>query len=535
MENGLTRRDVLRAGAVGGAALSVAALEQQALISKALAAAPTCEGLEDIEHVVILIQENRSFDHYFGTLKGVRGFQDPAALPNVFAQQGYAPNGGYLNPWHLDSRANGACSNDINHSWGPQHRSWDNGAMDNFVREHVAADQANGPLTMAYYRRSDLEFYHALADAFTICDGYHCSVFGPTDPNRLYTMSATIDPAGANGGPLVETLLATRPQNLGKFTWPTMPEQLQNAGVSWKVYGTPDANLGDNVLPYFKNYQTNPQLATRALVPSFPGTFELDCAAGRLPQVSWVLAPLIESEHPPAPPIYGENATQTVLQALTSNPKLWSRTALFVTFDENGGFFDHVPPATAPPGTTGEYLTVPNLPAAAEGIRGPIGLGFRVPMLVVSPFSRGGFVCSDTFDHTSTLRFLETRFGVEVPNLSAWRRGATGDLTSAFNFAHGEDTSIPALPNASLLDPRVLASDCPTKTVGLVNADGNIVPTGGQLPTNPVPPNMGIPAQEPGAASRPSGTAGCATSSDAEDRRGLIQRLLDGLLGPLGL
>ena len=156
-----------------------------------------------------------------------------------------------------------------------------------------------------------------------------------------------------------------------------------------------------------------------------------------------MLAPLLLSEHPPAPPIYGENATQTVLQALTANPAVWSRTALFVTWDENGGFFDHVPPPAAPPGTPGEYLTVSPLPAAAEGIAGPIGLGFRVPMLVVSPFTRGGLVCSDTFDHTSTLRFLETRFGVEVPNLSAWRRSVTGDLTSAFNFAAPPNASVP--------------------------------------------------------------------------------------------
>jgi phospholipase C len=155
------------------------------LIARAVAASalPACQGLRSIEHVVILIQENRSFDHYFGTYKGVRGFRDPAALPGVFAQRGYVPNGGTLNPWHLDSRANGACSNDISHAWGVQHRSWDGGAMDGWVTEHVAADGvANGALTMAHYQRSDLEFYHALADAFTICDGYHCSVLGPTDP-----------------------------------------------------------------------------------------------------------------------------------------------------------------------------------------------------------------------------------------------------------------------------------------------------------------------------------------------------------------
>src|SRR5207244_2506347 len=133
--------------------------------------------------------------------------------------------------------------------------------------------------------------------------------------------------------------------------------------------------------------------------------------------------------------------------------------ALFVTWDENGGFFDHVPPPAAPPGTPGEYVTVKPLPDVAQGIAGPIGLGFRVPLLVASPFSRGGFVSSEVFDHTSLLRFIETRFGAEVPNLSAWRRAVTGDLTAAFDFV-APDTSVPSLPPTSLTDPRVLASNC---------------------------------------------------------------------------
>ena len=111
-----------------------------------------------------------------------------------------------------------------------------------------------------------------------------------------------------------------------------------------------------------------------------------------------------------------------MIGTLVSNPEVWAKTVLFIMYDENDGFFDHVPPPTPPPGTPGEFLTVDPLPASAYGVAGPIGLGFRVPMLVVSPFSRGGYVCSDIFDHTSQLRFLETRFGVQAPNISAWRR-----------------------------------------------------------------------------------------------------------------
>ena len=501
----VSRRDFLVAG---GSLAALAAVSPWRALERAVATPPAaaathCAPLSAIEHVVILINENRSFDSYFGTYRGVRGFSDPKAAKGVFAQpfpgSAGAPYGGRLLPFHFDTNRQGECVNDITHSWGPQHQAWDGGRMDAFLSVHLEANGLrDGPNTMGYYTRADLPFYHALADAFTICDTYHCSVIGPTDPNRLYSLTGTIDPDGTHGGPILSTS-ATRVERLGTLTWTTMPEQLQARGVSWKSYGTADANYGDNVLPYFKAYQTNPALAANAFGPTFPGTFEADCAAGTLPQVSWILAPLIQSEHPPAPVTYGEVAAAQVLGALTANPALWAKTALFITYDENGGFFDHVPPPVAPAGTPGEYLTVSPLPADAEGIAGPIGLGFRVPLLVVSPFARGGFVCSDRFDHTSLLRFLETRFGAEVPNLSAWRRSVTGDLTSAFNFA-APDTSVPGLPQPSLADPRVLASDCPTQAPDTGSSEFPTV-QGYPLPAAP----QAFPAQEKGRARKPSG------------------------------
>jgi phospholipase C len=354
---------------------------------------------------------------------------------------------------------------------------------------------------MGYHTRKDLSFYYALADAFTICGRYFCSVIGPTDPNRLYSFSATLDPAGVAGGPILSTS-SSRIDRFGTLSWTTMPEQLQARGVSWKVYGSADGNFGDSVLPYFKQYQANPSLAANALTPSFPGTFQADVASGTLPQVSWVLAPLISSEHPPAPEIFGESVAAQVLNALVSNPGLWAKTALFITYDENGGFFDHVPPPTPPPGTKGESLTVDPLPSDAAGVAGPIGLGFRVPMLVVSPFSRGGFVSGDTFDHTSLLRFIETRFGVEVPNLTSWRRSVTGDLTTAFNFAR-PDQSVPSLPQPSPVDSRITMSSCATSapldlatdaTTSLKTLEETLVAP------YPVKVNSAPPAQEPGRA-----------------------------------
>jgi phospholipase C len=509
----MTRRELIRAGVAGGAALGTYRLVSASeTISRALAVAPQCGRLKDIEHVVILIQENRSFDHYFGTYPGVRGFSDPEALLlgdgsglTVFAQPSDNPCNGHLYPFRFDTdpSQNGECTNDITHDWGPQHRSWNGGAMDRFVREHLADDPTNGPLTMGYYTRQDLPFYYALADKFTLCDRFFCSVIGPTDPNRLYSMSATLDPAGKNGGPLLETLLSNRASKFGAFTWTTYPEQLEARGISWKVYGNEDGNFGDNVLLYFKNYQTNPVLAARAFTPRFPETLAADVAANQLPQVSWVLSHLVDSEHPPAPVSWGEDDTHQVVSILTSNPEVWRKTALFITYDENGGFFDHVPPPTAPPGTLGEYVTVNPLPSTAEGIRGPIGLGFRVPMLVVSPFSRGGFVSSNVYDLTSTLLFLERRFGAEVPNLSAWRRKTVGDLTAAFNFV-APDNSVPALPATSHADPRVLLSDCPTNApVGFLAED---FPT---VKTYPVACNTAPPPQEPGSPRRPSGIVKC--------------------------
>jgi phospholipase C len=180
-----------------------------------------------------------------------------------------------------------------------------------------------------------------------------------------------------------------------------------------------------------------------------------------------------------------------ILSVLTLNPAQWAKTALFVTYDENGGFFDHVPPVTAPPGTPGEYITAPAVPdpALVGAFPGPIGLGFRVPMLILSPFSRGGFVSSDLFDHTSILRFLETRFGAEVPNLSAWRRATVGDLTSAFNFA-APNQSIPNLPSTVQAIPQII-QQCVANLAGTT--------------TYPLPNLQSLPSQESGTAPKPSG------------------------------
>ncbi len=463
---GLTRRDLLRTGAGVGAV----ALGANPLVREALAKKPTKEGsLSDIEHVVILIQENRSFDHYFGTLPGVRGFADKEAPRSVFEQPGYeVPGyGGVLLPFHPEDGTiptGELCFPDITHSWGPQHKSWNEGAMDGFVKAHLEADGPDaGPATMAYYERSDIPFYWALAEGFTICDGYHCSVLGPTYPNRLMAMSATIDPEGKNGGPLVATI-EDFPFLEGRFTWTTMPEQLTANNITWKCYTGAAIGNVDNVLEYFKNFHTNEALAARALKPIYPEDFVHDLKHNELPQVSWINTSAVQTEHPGySAAKVGEFVVENIIARLQAH-KVWDKTALFITWDENGGFFDHVTPPTPPPGTAGEYLTVPAITVAKEGsedgIAGPIGLGFRVPLLVLSPFSRGGYLCSETFDHTSLLRYIETRWEVEVPNLSEWRRETTGDLTAAFNFAGTPNTKLPKLPKVKLDKSEELLGAC---------------------------------------------------------------------------
>jgi phospholipase C len=499
------------AAAVGlGAAASQAApgrasAAQRRLIDKALATSEASTSLSDIQHVVIVMQENRSFDSYFGTLSSARGFSDPNVLQQtvngvkypVFDQFGFEPGtgasaSGFMQPFHLMSdppTENGQDTNDIAHDWATQHKSWNGGGMDAFMTAHLASDGAtNGPVTMGYFTRADLAFYYALADAFTVCDHHFCSVLGPTDPNRLMTMSASIDPDGTNGGPVVETF-TDRVAEYGKLSWETMPERLLAAGVSFKVYNDPLSLLALSPLPYFKAYtdvfsSTGRALIANALTPTYPGDFAGDVTSGKLPSVSWIMPPLAECEHPAAPPEYGEYFVQQVLNTLVSNPDVWKQTVLFVIYDENGGFFDHVPPVTAPAGTAGEYLTT--LPSAADGIAGPVGLGFRTPALVVSPFSRGGYLYSGVTDHTSTLRFIETRFGVEVPNLTAWRRNVTGDMTGSLNLTGAPNTTVPALPKTSLGDISVAEQ-------AVLNALAGTLDVG--IPY-PLPTSNAMPSQE---------------------------------------
>lgn len=477
------RRDFLRQTLLGAGVTGLNAIP--AVIQKALAIpARRDKGtLEDVRHIVILMQENRSFDHYFGALKGVRGFGDPrpAALPDgrpIWHQP--APQGELL-PFRPDAPHLGLqFMVGTPHDWPTMQRAWNEGRSDQWVA-------AKGPNTMVHFTRADIPFHYALADAFTICDAYHCSLLGPTDPNRYHLWTGCTGNDGNGGAPVITNAESG-------YTWTTYPERLEAAGVSWKIYqdvgtgldkpgnwGCADnayiGNYGDNSLLYFNRYRDalpgsplydKARTGTNIAGDPTQSLFDLlraDVNSGTLPAVSWIVAPEAYSEHPNWPANYGAWYIAQVLEALTSNEAVWSQTALFITYDENDGFFDHVVPPT-PARTPEQGLSTVDtarefFPGDANYPAGPYGLGQRVPMIVVSPWTRGGWVCSETFDHTSLIRFIERRFGLGTDmlresNISPWRRAVTGDMVSAFNFAdpNAARATLPATAPYLPLDSR---------------------------------------------------------------------------------
>jgi phospholipase C len=383
----INRRRFLQA-AGGAAALS--ALAPSIARAASIPANHRTGTLRDVEHIVVLMQENRSFDHYFGTMRGVRGFGDPRPVTMPSGKPVWYQSDGAREvlPFRPDANDLGlAFLEDLPHGWNDGHDAFAGGRYDRWV-------PAKSATTMAYLTREDMPFHFALADAFG-------------DNSLLYF------------------------------------HQYQNAVPGEPLYdnartGT-DAKRGEG----------------------FFDALRADVLAGRLPQVSWVVAPEAYTEHPNWPVNYGAWYVAQMLDALTADPEVWSRTALFITYDENDGFFDHiVPPFPPGPGqgssTVDTRLELYNGPL---GVAGPYGLGQRVPMIVVSPWSKGGWVCSQTFDHTSVIRFIEKRFGVLEPNITPWRRAICGDLTSAFDFAR-PDASVPALPPTDAYEPppRLLAA-----------------------------------------------------------------------------
>jgi phospholipase C len=462
------RRFLQLAGGSAAFAAMASSIEQAA----AIPAYRRYGSIEDVEHIVVLMQENRSFDHYFGALNGVRGFGDPrpVTLPSGKTVWHQAKGGKETLPFRPDVDNLGLqFIQDLAHGWNDGHQAFNNGRYDQWIPAKTAT-------TMAYLNREDIPFHYALADKFTICDAYHCSFIGSTDPNRYYMWTGYTGNDGTGGGPVLGN------DELG-YGWSTYPERLEQAGISWKIYqdigdgldaaghwGWIDdayrGNYGDNSLLYFNTYR-NASPGDPLYAKARTGTnakagenlfsqLRADVLGNRLPQISWIAAPEAFTEHPNFPANYGAWYIAQVLDALTADPEVWSKTAFFITYDENDGFFDHVvppyPPSSAAQGLSTVNVSPDLFPGSSRYVAGPYGLGQRVPMLVVSPWSTGGYVCSEVLDHTSIIQFMERRFGVHEPNISPWRRAICGDLTSAFDF--GTSVTQPAtLPDTSAYEP----------------------------------------------------------------------------------
>jgi phospholipase C len=566
-----SRRDFLKQAAlISGSAAMVNLLP--GAIQKALAINPALGSTYlDAEHVVILMQENRSFDHCFGALQGVRGFNDPRAvrLPDqkpVWLQTD--ASGNTYSPFRLNIKDTKVTwMGDLPHSRASQVDANNSGKYDQWLPAKRSGNKkyADMPLTLGYYVREDLPFNYGMADAFTICDQNFCSAMTSTTPNRsfFWTGKITHEEDGLPKANIRNTDFA-----YGKMPWETFPELLAQNGIDWKFYQNDLscgggfagqerawlANFGCNLLEFFKKY--NVKFSERYVVnlqkqaETLPGEinklqertpsgdvdakkvqesikakqavldnaraelaiwnkesyeklsshekklyqsafvinsgdagfrniteltysdngvdrkvtvpkgdvlyqFRKDVNEGKLPAVSWLAPPQNFSDHPSAP-WYGAWYVSEILNILTKNPEVWKKTIFISTYDENDGYYDHVPPFSIPdakiPGTGKvsagietevEHVRLEN--ELKQGIpknqarEAPVGLGFRVPLIIASPWSRGGKVCSEVFDHTSTLQFLETfvnkKFGknIHLANISAWRRTICGDLTSAFS------------------------------------------------------------------------------------------------------
>jgi phospholipase C len=552
----MNRREFLEKSSLLLAGLGTSGVLHPSIL-KALAIDPAAQStFYDAEHVVILMQENRSFDHAFGALKGVRGFLDKRAFVkqdghSVFFQKN--DDGKYASPARLDLRnTKSTWMSSLPHSWADQQKALNKGKFDQWLQAKASGnkDYKNIPLTLGYYNREDLPFYYQLADAFTIFDQYFCSSLTGTTPNRLFLWSGTLREQ-QNGKVKANVVNENIDYDKARQAkWKSFPEILEQQNVSWRIYqneislpkgmsGEQEAwlsNFTDNPIEWFSRfnvkfskgyYQNIPNIIAylkqeieknpkqkerleamlaevqedqvkyhpdnysklskeeknlhekafttnsndpdywkleigkdengeRLVVPEGDVLFQFrkDVEEKKLPLVSWLVAPEHFSDHPGSP-WYGAWYISEVLNILTQDPETWKKTIFIINYDENDGYFDHVLPF-APPvnpsqpvdmnGKEGveyvdqsqEYMSNPSL-KNYEKVEGTVGLGYRVPMIIASPWTKGGFVNSEVSDHTSVLQFLEKfimkkfKKNVHIDNISEWRRAICGDLTSAFN------------------------------------------------------------------------------------------------------
>src|SRR5690554_3111234 len=490
----LDRRKFIKLSATAGLASTL----WPPLVQKALAveAHNTTRSIRDVEHIVILMQENRSFDHYFGTMKGVRGFGDRFPIPLESGERVFHQSDGekIVPPYHADKNSsNAGFIKGTPHNFSDMQAAWNQGKYGYWPLYKT-------PYSMAYYTREEIPFQFAMAESFTICDAYHCSIATGTDPNRIIFWSGSnFDPekraAGINctdedSEPVNQRcwISGTLPEpgytyKGNAFKWPTIPDVLDKEGISWRIYQDPNDNWtgamhGGLAFESFREAKPGSSIYENGMRHWTLENLKEDVLKGTLPQVSWILPSQNESEHPGAPssPYRGADFTHAVLDAITSNPEVWSKTVFFLTFDENDGFFDHLPAPAVPSYNLDNTLAGKSTIDLAgmyfdndkddlsdtesprkyidkrdtiSGKLRPWGMGPRVPMYILSPWSKGGWVHSEVADHTSVGQFIEKRFGVTIPAISSWHRAVSSDLTAAFDFVTPNDPKFPAMPDTS--------------------------------------------------------------------------------------
>ncbi|EJP63655.1 Non-hemolytic phospholipase C [Beauveria bassiana] len=427
--------------------------------------------LTDVKHIVLFMQENRAFDHYFGTMAGVRGFGDPNVQVNddgytVFEQQmTNAQNGTHtLKPWHINYLGgewedSTQCMGGGDNGWYAMHKAY-NGGLGNQWTQAEAWNTDDGGYAMGYFKRQDLATHFDIAEGWTLLDMNTQSVLAATDPNRIMWMSGSINIPGSptnpdgEGGLIIDnsaTPGCEQPKiNCFPFVWKTFPEYLEDAGVSWQVWQDFD-NFEDNMLAYFEQYQKAANgSALREKGNSYPGldAFYAAASRGTLPQVSIIVGPQELAEHSPNMPVDGAWLQKRVVDAITGSPA-YNETILIVSYDEQGGWMDHVVPMVAPKDTPGEWLNVESL-----GGESPVGPGWRAPRYIISPWTRGGNVFTEPSDHTSDIMFIEAwaqanGYDVETPNITPWRRKHMSNLVNAFDFGH-TDYSVPPIASVRM-------------------------------------------------------------------------------------
>lgn len=507
MQN-LNRRKFIKAATKAGLTTAL----WPALIKKALAveAHRSTGTIKDVRHIVILMQENRSFDHYFGTMRGVRGFGDRFPIPLESGARVFHQSDGkrIVPPYRANrNKSNAAHINGTPHDFPDMQAAWNQGKYGFWPLYKT-------PYSMAYYTREEIPFQYALAESFTICDAYHCSVATGTDPNRIVFWSGSNFDPGKRASGINCTDQDSEPVNLrcwvdnkmpdpgykyrgNAFTWDTIPDVLEKAGVSWRIYQDPNDNWsgamhGCLAFESFRSANPGSPVYENGMKHWSLESFRNDVKNNTLPEVSWILPCKDDSEHPGAPssPYRGADFTHRVLDALLTNTEVWSKTVFFLTFDENDGLFDHIPAPAVPSynldgtlagkstidlagmyfhndkGTgrfadpfvrgaldkNGKPLKTRIYQDARDTISGalrPWGMGPRVPMYVISPWSKGGWVNSEVADHTSVGQFIERRFDVVLPAISPWHRSVSSDLTSSFNFGNPDSPGFPAMPATS--------------------------------------------------------------------------------------